>query len=119
MYPDKCRCGYFNRSWLPQPWPFRLCRWHRVIFGINLTIRKYDSSSTERKGTCGTKMNLQKTKLMTNYSKSPKKIACEFIEDVDIYIYLGKQVSFNRNENLEDITRRINITWQNTGLTEK
>lgn len=60
----------------------------------------------------GLEMNLQKTKLMTNSLKSPIKIRNENLEYVDTYIYLGKQVSFHRNNNLEEITRRINMTWQ-------
>ncbi|CAH2104737.1 unnamed protein product [Euphydryas editha] len=58
----------------------------------------------------GLEMNMQKTKLMTNSLKSIK-IRNENLEYVDTHIYLGKQVSFHRN-NLEEINRRINMTWQ-------
>ncbi|CAH2096381.1 unnamed protein product [Euphydryas editha] len=60
----------------------------------------------------GLEMNLEKTKLMTNSTKTPIKIGNVCLDYVDSYIYLGKQVSFHLNNNFEEILRRINISWQ-------
>lgn len=60
----------------------------------------------------GLEMNTTKTKIMTNSLKIPIKRRENNIEYVDKYIYLGKQVSFNKINNEEEIGRRCNITWK-------
>ncbi|CAH2090098.1 unnamed protein product [Euphydryas editha] len=59
----------------------------------------------------GLDMNTSKTKIMTNHYKRPIQVNGQQIEYVDSYIYLGKQVSFNVNSNLE-VKRRITLTWK-------
>ncbi|CAH2104094.1 unnamed protein product [Euphydryas editha] len=60
----------------------------------------------------GLDMNTSKTKIMTNHYKRPIQVNGQQIEYVDSYIYLGKQVSFNVNSNLEEVKRRITLTWK-------
>lgn len=60
----------------------------------------------------GLEMNLLKTKLMTNSFKPQIRVGDELLEYVDSYIYLGKKMLFARNSNLEEISRRINLSWQ-------
>ena len=60
----------------------------------------------------GLEMNASKTKVMTNSNKVPIRSRGNNIEYVNSYIYLGKQVSFSRSSNEEEIERRISITWK-------
>lgn len=60
----------------------------------------------------GLEMNASKTKLMTNSFKYPITVQGKNIEYVNNYIYLGKQVSFTKTNNEEEVERRINITWK-------
>ncbi|CAH2093516.1 unnamed protein product [Euphydryas editha] len=53
-----------------------------------------------------------KTKIITNRYTRPIQVNGQQIEYVDSYIYLGKQVSFNVNSNLEEVKRRITLTWK-------
>lgn len=75
---------------------------------LNIMINDLHQASTK----VGLEMNLDKTKVMTNHHKSPiliDNIPLEFVEE---YIYLGKQISFNRKRNLEEVDRRVAITWK-------
>lgn len=71
-------------------------------------MRSLDDESSS----IGLEMNVNKTKIMTNSHKRYIEIKGNNIEYVNNYIYLGKQVSFNKYNNEEEITRRINITWK-------
>lgn len=60
----------------------------------------------------GLEMNTSKTKILTNRTKEQKiNINNKEIEYVENYIYLGKQISFNKNRNIDEIKRRIDLTW--------
>ncbi|GBP66308.1 Zinc finger protein 431 [Eumeta japonica] len=60
----------------------------------------------------GLEMNLDKTKVMTNNSVSPISINNIPIEFVERYVYLGKQLSFNKDRNLEEVDQSVAITWK-------
>lgn len=60
----------------------------------------------------GLEMNASKTNIMTNSRKRTITVKGNRIEYVDSYIYLGKQVSFNKKNNEEEVTRRVNLTWR-------
>lgn len=59
----------------------------------------------------GLEMNLTKTKTMTNSWRRPITINGEPLEYVDQYIYLGKRISFDKNNNELEIERRVQYTW--------
>lgn len=59
----------------------------------------------------GLEMNLTKTKIMTNSRKVDITIDQEKLEYTDEYIYLGKQISFNKNNNEKEVERRAQLTW--------
>ncbi|GBP16132.1 Putative uncharacterized transposon-derived protein F52C9.6 [Eumeta japonica] len=59
----------------------------------------------------GLEMNLMKTKIITNSRIRPITINDNPIEYVENYIYLGKRVSFEKNNNIIEIERRIQLTW--------
>lgn len=60
----------------------------------------------------GLDMNLEKTKVMTNRSEThPILVNNTPLEFVKNYIYLGKQISFSKERNSEEINRRVAITW--------
>lgn len=50
-------------------------------------------------------------RLLSNSIKDPIKINETLLEYVDTYTYLGKQTSFKGSRNLDEIDRRIAITW--------
>lgn len=60
----------------------------------------------------GLEINLKKTNVMTNYTRVPIYLDNLPLTYVDTYIYLGKQISFNQDNNLQEVERRINITWK-------
>ncbi|KAJ8727743.1 hypothetical protein PYW07_001862 [Mythimna separata] len=60
----------------------------------------------------GLEMNLSKTKVMTNSKMTPILVNEMPLEYVNDYIYLGKQISFKKTRNIEEIDRRIDITWK-------
>ena len=60
----------------------------------------------------GLEMNQHKTKILTNSYKYPIIIRGNNIEYVDDYIYLGKQISFKKTNNEDEVSRRINATWK-------
>ncbi|KAL0881844.1 hypothetical protein ABMA27_001620 [Loxostege sticticalis] len=60
----------------------------------------------------GLEVNASKTNIMTNSRKRTITVKGNRIEYVDSYIYLGKQVSFNKKNNEEEVTRRVNLTWR-------
>lgn len=60
----------------------------------------------------GLELNATKTKIMTNSSYKPININEKDLEYVDSYIYLGKQISFSKTCNEEEIERRKNIAWK-------
>jgi len=60
----------------------------------------------------GLEMNASKTKILTNNRERPIMIKNNNIEYVNDYIYLGKQISFKKSSNEEEVTRRINATWR-------
>ena len=75
---------------------------------LNSMMNDLQQASTK----VGLEMNLDKTKVMTNYRKTPimvNNIPLEFIEK---YIYLGKQISFSKGRNAEEVARRVAITWK-------
>lgn len=60
----------------------------------------------------GLEMNLSKTMLMTN-SIEKKKISIDnkILDYTEDYIYLGKQISFDRNRNNQEVERRVQLAW--------
>jgi hypothetical protein len=50
--------------------------------------------------------------IMTNSVKSKVLIDNKEIEYVDQYIYLGKQISFGTDSHIEEIERRIALSWK-------
>ncbi|GBP58346.1 Putative uncharacterized transposon-derived protein F52C9.6 [Eumeta japonica] len=61
---------------------------------------------------CGLQINANKTKVMTNSTQRPVKVFGQQIDYIQEYVYLGKQVSFNKNSIKEEVNRRINSTWK-------
>ena len=60
----------------------------------------------------GLEMNLSKTKIMTNGSNKRKITVNDItLQYTEKYIYLGKQLSFDRKSNDQEIERRIQLTW--------
>lgn len=59
----------------------------------------------------GLEINLNKTKVMTNSSHKPLKLEDIQLEYVSDYIYLGKQISFNAQNNQQEVDRRVQKTW--------
>lgn len=59
----------------------------------------------------GLEMNITKTKVMTNFKKSQVKINNNPLDYVDQYVYLGKQIGFNRDSNESEVERRVKQTW--------
>lgn len=59
----------------------------------------------------GLEMNLTKTMLMTNSRIKRITVGEEPLNYVDEYIYLGKQISFDRKNNELEVDRRVQITW--------
>lgn len=60
----------------------------------------------------GLEMNLTKTKVMTNTSwKESIIINGQPLEHVEKYIYLGKLLSFEKNNDILEIERRVQSTW--------
>ncbi|XP_023946281.2 LINE-1 reverse transcriptase homolog [Bicyclus anynana] len=59
----------------------------------------------------GLHMNLSKTKVMTNGKKG--KIMLDGVELVYVeqYTYLGKQVSFSKSNNEDEVHRRVTCSW--------
>lgn len=60
----------------------------------------------------GLEINRSKTNIMTNYRKSPVYLKNEALEYVDTYIYLGKQLSFEKHRNEQEIERRVSNAWK-------
>lgn len=60
----------------------------------------------------GLEINLSKTKLMTNCAQNPILLNNTPVEYVDSYVYLGKQISFKKNNNDSEVERRITMTWK-------
>ncbi|XP_045500075.1 uncharacterized protein LOC123697576 [Colias croceus] len=58
----------------------------------------------------GLEINIDKTKIMTNHTETPILLDSP-LEYVNKYIYLGKQISFSKERNLEEVNRRVAITW--------
>lgn len=59
----------------------------------------------------GLHMNLTKTKVMTNAEKEQIRLDGVELEYVEQYIYLGKQISFNKTNNEDEVNRRITSSW--------
>lgn len=59
----------------------------------------------------GLEMNLEKTKVMSNRTATPISINNTPLEFVNHYVYLGKQISFRKERNNEELNRRVAITW--------
>lgn len=74
---------------------------------LEIMIHSLDEESAR----VGLEMNASKTKIITNSQRLPISSNGNFIEYVDKYIYLGKQVSFNKSNNEEEVERRCKITW--------
>lgn len=111
---------------------FRQLKWTK--FGINIDGRRLNhlrfaddiiifaetakhlqdmlSTLNQESENVGLQMNRIKTKVMTNSFKTPINLKGNTIEYVKSYIYLGKQISFRKNNNEEETERRINITWK-------
>lgn len=60
----------------------------------------------------GLQMNLNKTKIMTNSIKYPLYLDQNLLEYVESYVYLGKQVSFDNQNNELEVERRISGAWR-------
>ena len=60
----------------------------------------------------GLEMNLDKTKGMTNNHMTPILVNDIPLEFVQNYVYLGKQISFSKGRNKDEVDRRISITWK-------
>lgn len=60
----------------------------------------------------GLEINLTKTNIMTNHIERPIYLENSSLAYVGAYIYLGKQVSFNQQNNELEVERRINNTWK-------
>lgn len=84
-----------------------------VIFAqtANQLQRMIDTLDYES-GKVGLEINISKTKVMTNGPRIPIKMKENEIEYVKSYIYLGKQISFLKANNEDEVERRINITWK-------
>ncbi|PZC84828.1 hypothetical protein B5X24_HaOG203818 [Helicoverpa armigera] len=76
---------------------------------LNIMINDLQQVSTK----VGLEMNLDKTKVMTNRQRIPITVNNIPIEYVDKYIYLGKQISFSKERNTEEVDRRVASTWKN------
>lgn len=74
---------------------------------LNKMVNDLNQASTK----VGLEINLEKTKIMTNRSVTPILINNTPLEFVTKYIYLGKQISFSKERNIEEINRRVAITW--------
>ncbi|GBP17400.1 Putative uncharacterized transposon-derived protein F52C9.6 [Eumeta japonica] len=60
----------------------------------------------------GLEINLTKTNIMTNHTERPIYLENSFLTYVNAYIYLGKQISLNQENNELEVERRVNITWK-------
>lgn len=60
----------------------------------------------------GLQLNTSKTKIATNSTKDTIIINQTTIEYVESYKYLGKEISFQSTRHLDEIERRINMTWK-------
>lgn len=56
---------------------------------------------------------------MSNHTKKNITIGDEALKYVDQYIYLGKQVGFCKHSNEQEVERRGQKTWKNTGALKK
>lgn len=68
-------------------------------------------SLNEASRVVGLRMNISKTKLMTNSITKSIFVDNEHLEYTDYYIYLGKQISFDPNNNEQEVDRRTQLTW--------
>lgn len=59
----------------------------------------------------GLQLNTTKTKIMTNSERIPINVDNALIEYVQEYVYLGKQTSFKKSRYRNELTRRVNMTW--------
>ena len=59
----------------------------------------------------GLEMNLLKTMVMTNSTKVQIYVDNEPLHYTEKYIYLGRQVSFDKLNNFQEIERRAQLTW--------
>lgn len=60
----------------------------------------------------GLELNITKTKVMTNKVEHPIIVDGSLLEYVHEYIYLGKQISLKRSRHIDELNRRINLTWK-------
>lgn len=60
----------------------------------------------------GLQLNTSKTKVTTNSTQVPIVVNKTPIEYVEKYIYLGKQISFEKSRHKDEIERRITLTWK-------
>ncbi|CAH2086305.1 unnamed protein product [Euphydryas editha] len=65
----------------------------------------------------GLKMNMEKTKIMSNIHVVPTPISVgdSTLEAVDEYIYLGQNVHLGRSNFEKEINRRIQLGWAALG----
>nr|XP_032523808.1 uncharacterized protein LOC116775098 [Danaus plexippus plexippus] len=59
----------------------------------------------------GLEMNLRKTMVTTNSIQKRITVDNENLNYTENYIYLGKQIGFNRKQNELEVDRRVRITW--------
>lgn len=59
----------------------------------------------------GLELNITKTKVMTNTSKTNIMVNNIPLEYVQEYVYLSKQISFKKTRHREELNRRINLAW--------
>ena len=66
----------------------------------------------EESSKVGLKMNLSKTKVMTNIDDDREiKIGDTVIERVDTYVYLGHKLKLGRDNQTAEVKRRIGLGW--------
>lgn len=59
----------------------------------------------------GLEMNLYKTMVMTNSTKVQIYVDSKPLQYTENYVYLGKQISFDKINNYQEIERRAQLTW--------
>ena len=69
----------------------------------------------------GLKMNMDKTKIMSNVHVTPMPVVVEGVpmEVVDEYIYLGQVIRMGKSNFQREVTRRIQLGWAAFGKLQK
>ncbi|CAG9793426.1 unnamed protein product [Diatraea saccharalis] len=113
-------CIFRNLNWEKKGISLEGCKLNHLRFADDIVlmaetakeleelIQQLNNESTK----VGLHMNASKTKIMTNSHQVPIKLEGKNIDYVNQYIYLGKQMSFSKSNNVEEVERRIGITWR-------